>query len=177
MSSVPVGETDSSVARIYLLDGSVAVVDRDDEVKLLEYRWRLLVCRNKYYARANIGRREVLMHRFIFGAEHGSIVDHINMNGLDNRKSNLRYASRSHNGANTKKLNTHGATSVYKGVYLETYKSQNSRWRARVKVNGKRINLGSFDTETDAALAYDAAAKEHFGEFARLNFPQVEGQH
>lgn len=172
MNSLSDWDNDSSVARIYLLDGSIAIVDLDDEVRLLEHKWRLHRHRNRNtnYAIANIDRREVLMHRFIFAAERGTIMDHINMNGLDNRKSNLRYASRHQNSANVGKLSIKGGTtSVYKGVYLENRVSQ--KWRAKIKVSGKKINLGLFDVEVDAAMAYDAAARKHFGEFARPNFP------
>ncbi len=91
-------------------------------------------------------------------------VDHINGNRLDNRKCNLRLATRSQNLQNSRKRT--GCSSRFKGV---NWLGQNKRWRARIKVFGKEIALGCFISELEAAEAYNKAAKEHFGDFAKLN--------
>lgn len=86
---------------------------------------------------------------------------------MDNRRCNLRLATHQENCFNIRKRD--GTSSKYKGVYFDT---QNARtWRARIARDGKRRHLGSFRSEVEAAKAYDAAAKELFGEFAWLNFP------
>ena len=108
------------------------------------------------------------MHRFILGLTDPKIkVDHINHNGLDNRKSNLRFGSHQHNVFN-RRPNLH-AVSLYKGVRWNT---QRNKWMAYITIDGKGIYLGVFDNEEDAARAYDAKATEVFGEYAYLNFPE-----
>jgi len=107
------------------------------------------------------------MHRLIMGNPQGMEVDHINGNGLDNRRCNLRVVTTSQNQANQ---HARRGRSSFKGVF-----KQRSRWRARIHVQQKGINLGSFLTEEEAARAYDAAALHYFGEHACLNFPRQEG--
>jgi hypothetical protein len=92
------------------------------------------------------------------------VVDHINGDTLDNRRANLRVCTKSENNRNRRKL--HPTTSRFKGVYKNT-----KPWIALIECNGKQFVLGRFASEEEAALAYDKAAKEHFGSFARLNFP------
>jgi hypothetical protein len=113
-------------------------------------------------------RVRVLMHRLILGALDGEQVDHKNGDGLDNRRENLRFCSRSQNCANKPKYV--GNASRFKGVI---YHRQTGKWRAVVTVQYKAVSLGLHATEELAARAYDAGAKKHFGEFANLNFPEV----
>jgi hypothetical protein len=117
----------------------------------------------------------VQMHREIMNvtAQPNVQVDHINHDGLDNRRSNLRLATGSQQLQNARKRN--GTSSSYKGVYLFRQRKNRgkaytwTRWTAMIKANGKKISLGYFESEEDAARAYNEAAKRYFGEFAHLN--------
>jgi hypothetical protein len=106
------------------------------------------------------------MHRMVVNAPKGLFVDHINHNGLDNRKANLRICTNLQNLRN-KRPKT-GCTSEYKGVHW--CKGRN-KFRANIYLNKKAIHLGYFHDEIAAAKAYDEKARELFGEFAYLNFP------
>jgi len=105
------------------------------------------------------------MHRIIIEVPVGLFVDHINHNGLDNRKANLRLATPADNAryARYPKINT---SSRYRGVW---YIKQRKKWRATIVVNRKRKQIGYFKHEIDAARAYDKAAKLYYGDFAILN--------
>jgi hypothetical protein len=147
----------------------VALVDDEDHPFVSQYRWWLS---NNGYAvrtkpRSEPGRRGViLMHRELLGVEPHQIADHINGNRLDNRRENLRRATDAENKLNTGKPSHRPMTSRYKGV---VYVPRVRRWRAVIKANRKQRHLGYFKEEREAALAYNAAARELFGEFARLN--------
>ncbi len=106
------------------------------------------------------------MHREIIKAPDNLFVDHINLNGLDNRKANLRLATKIQNSRNTPKMKRK-TSSKYKGV---SYQKRDRIWRAKIKINRRDKHLGSFRDEIDAAEAYDKAAHKYFGEFARPNF-------
>jgi HNH endonuclease/AP2 domain len=106
------------------------------------------------------------MHRAIMRAPTGAVVDHINGDTLDNRRSNLRVVTQAQNSRNRRK--TPGLTSAYKGVYYRA-EAKSYPWCAIIQVNGMKVQLGQFMTERDAALAYNAAATRLHGEFARLN--------
>jgi len=106
------------------------------------------------------------MHRLIMDAPDGTDVDHRNMDRVDNRRSNLRLATRAENLRNQGLSRNN--TSGFKGV-----SRLDGKWRAEIRVKWKLIYLGLFDDKVEAARAYDTAAKEHFGEFARLNFPEA----
>ena len=119
------------------------------------------------------------MHRLIMSRILGrelnksELVDHINGNGLDNRRENLRIVTNSQNHMNKKKPNG-SYTSIYKGVYKDSRLARNGkiRWASSIKKSGtKKEFLGRHDTEEEAARAYDKRAKELFGEYACLNFP------
>lgn len=107
------------------------------------------------------------MHRVIIEAPDEMFVDHINHNGLDNRRSNLRLATRSENTQNRRKISTK-TRSRYKGLSL--HKERRKGWSARIRVKGKSKFLGFFADEIEAGKAYDRAARKYHGEFAVLNF-------
>jgi len=158
--------------RINLGDGNWTILDQEDYFRLNGYRWFLTGDKGKFYAVRSIKISDVKttllsMHREIIDAPKGLLVDHRNTNSLDNRRSNLRFATQSQNSCNCKKRE--GCSSKFKGVsYRKDFGEK--RWVAYIRGNGRRINLGTFLTESEAAKAYDEAAKKYHGEFATLNF-------
>jgi hypothetical protein len=143
-----------------LTNGEVVKVDAEDLPRLVGHTWG--VNRAGGYAQTGIGKVIVRMHRLIMDAPQGVQVDHINGNKLDNTKANLRLCTRSQNGANKPVQDRHGRP--YKGVY-----AWGKRWKAVVA--GKHVGL--FRTPEEAAMAYDRAALERWGEFAATNFPSA----
>lgn len=148
--------------------GKFALVDDDDFEELSQYTWNFNHKKGHitgyaiHYERLSNGRWiGHLMHRRVLDAHPGVHVDHINGNGLDNRKGNLRLATNQENSRNRQSFR---GQSPYKGVTLNR-----KRWAARIVVDEKTIRLGTFDTQTEAAKAYNKAAIEFFGEFAHLN--------
>jgi hypothetical protein len=109
------------------------------------------------------------MHREVANTPDGFMCDHINGNALDNRKANLRSATAFQNCWNARK-HSKSCSSKYKGVWFH---KGIRKWTAMITVRRKRIHLGVFEDETEAAKAYDKAAKKHFGKFAKLNFPET----
>jgi hypothetical protein len=109
------------------------------------------------------------MHRQIMNPPDWLLVDHDNHHGLDNRRSNLRQVTHAENQQNARKTISK-TTSRFKGV---DFVKATGKWRARIVVNGRRLFLGSFTDELDAARAYDEAAMKYFKEFACLNFPKA----
>lgn len=143
----------------------VALVDDEDFELVSQYNWTLAIVgktTKSYYA---ITKGSLSMHVLITSSTLGFQVDHINHNGLDNRKENLRLATSSQNAANSRRSVTN-RSSKYRGVNWEA-----GAWRAKIYLNGKRTHLGRFANSEDAAKAYDDAARILFGEFAMLNFP------
>jgi len=158
--------------RIYLGEGQWTILDQPDYYRLKDLKWIVYGTGNKLYAVRYkfVGPNRtwrVSMHREIMNPTDSRFVDHKNCNSLDNRRANLRFATPSENGHNRRKIKN--ATSLFLGVSSD---KPRGNWECRITHQGKRIKLGRFESEIEAAKAYDEAAKKYFGEFARLNFPQ-----
>jgi len=154
---------------IELSQGKVAMVDDEDYDLLSKMNWVAHKERNSWYAWgyekvAIRNYKRPKMHRVIMNAPDGVAVDHIDGNGLNNQKSNLRFCTNQENLRNSTKRK--GCSSKFKGV---SYHKQNDRWRATITIDKRQISLGCYGCEIDAALAYNRKAAELFGEFANLN--------
>lgn len=160
-----------TMTEIPLTQSQVALVDDGDYDWLSQWKWHAIQSHGTWYGARHRRISEgdlglIYMHREIMGNPPND-VDHINGNGLDNQRSNLRHATNSQNQRNRRRTRGTRGTSQYKGVYWHL---ANHKWCASIQVNQHNIYLGSFDSEEDAARAYDKAALEHFGEFASPNF-------
>jgi hypothetical protein len=158
-----------------LSQGKIAVVDDEDFDLISSYKFKLRESKSSgfyvdcYFRDSNNKRKYVPMHRIIMEAEKEQNVDHKNGNGLDNRRENLRFCTDSQNAMNRTRI---VGKSSYKGIYWNT---ASKGWYSRIYVNKKRINLGTYKDEVEAAKAYDKAAIKHFGEFAKTNFKDKNG--
>lgn len=164
-----------SFCRIPLSQGKFAVVDPDDYWRLSKHKWCAYRSGRTFYAarRAQTGngqKRHLPIHRAVPNVPNGMFVDHINRNGLDNRKANLRPATHAQNTQNRAKRSDRTYNSKYKGV---SRRYGRKFFEAQIRINGRPILLGRrFTDEITAAKAYDRAAKKYHGEYAALNFPQ-----
>lgn len=158
-----------------LTQGKVATVDLEDWERMnTKYKWQAQKSRNTFYAIRSISlekgrgckKRTERMHRIIMGAKQGQIIDHIDGNGLNNTRENLRFVTLSENQRNRRP--NKNSYSGYKGVVKGTY----NKWYARIFINGETKFLGSFNSEIEAAVEYDKHAKKHYGEYAKLNLNQ-----
>ena len=166
---------------ITLTQGKVAIVDATDYESLAGFRWYAWrPARSRtWYAGRNIANGTLLMHRQIMSAPRGFCVDHRDGDGLKNTRENLRLATHRQNLQNRQHLYV-GKTSRFLGVCWD--KSRN-KWLAQIRAGqpvtgplSRRIHLGRYADEADAARAYDVAALEYFGDFASFNFPR-EARH
>lgn len=155
--------------KIQLTRGYFAIIDDEDFDKVSMHKWHLTTRRHHKYAsksfRVNGKKTALQMHRFILNLyDPSKIIDHINGDGLDNRKSNIRICTHSDNAKN--KILPSSNTSGFKGV---CWHKNHKKFYAQIKVNHKMMFLGSFACPIEAAKAYNAAALIHHGEFANLN--------
>ena len=157
--------------RIELTKGLYATVDDEDYDALNQFRWYADKGRGTYYAgRPGPGPKYscISMHRQIMCTPDNMVVDHINSDGLDNQRHNLRNCTTAQNNVNSNKK-PH-CSSIYKGVCFDKGRNQ---WAAYI---GREYKIGRFSTEYDAALAYNKKAVELYGEFARLNVIPMQYQ-
>lgn len=163
--------------KIPLTKNKFALVDDEDYERLNRFKWHALDSRGTHYAVRNRptknGKRgPIRMHRDILNLKLGDKrqADHIDGNGLDNRKSNLRICNNRQNCQNRKPRQ---GTSRFKGVSFHCRKDRPNwkRWLTQIQINGKNKHVGYYKDEVRAAMAYDEIALKAFGEFARLNFP------
>jgi len=159
--------------QIELTQGKIAIVDDDDYEDISIFKWSAQKITEShtenYYARRaskEDGKSvKIYMHRLITKCPKGMVVDHINGNGLDNRKENLRICTQSENIRNQGRQKTN--KTGYKGVRF-----YRNNFIAQISQNNKQVYLGIFDDAISAAKAYDAKAKEIYGDYANLNFPR-----
>jgi len=167
--ATPANLIGDSMAQIKLTQGKYTLVDDDLYGWLNRWKWYALKGNSTYYARRNVckdGKRETIrMHRLILGARTGEIVDHQNLNGLDNRRCNIRLCTKAQNKQNSRPVKK--SKSRYKGV---TWHKNLNKWMASIMLYYRSIHIGYYKTEVEAAKAYDAKAKKLFGEYAYLNF-------
>lgn len=155
--------------KIPLSQGKFALVDDDDYDFIMQWKW----CFNTGYAVRSqhicmVGKKDkskmILMHRVVNKTPKGMETDHIDLDRLNNQKKNLRNATRRQNTRNIKKFIN--GTSKFKGV---CWKKREKKWQVRIRTGKKRVHLGLFTSESDAARAYNVAALKFHGEFAHLN--------
>lgn len=165
------------VKEIQLTLGKVALVDDEDYEFLNQWKWYAHKGYGEHWyavRKHTVNGKQVMirMHYEILKTPKGMESDHKDGNGLNNQRYNLRVCTRAENQHNQKGyLET--KTSAFKGV---SWHKKGNSWRAQIGLSNKRIHLGSFATELEAALAYNEAAKKYFGEFARLNQLAEEGR-
>lgn len=162
--------TEIKTKELVLRNGETTLLDAEDYYKFKDKVWSK---HSQGYAVRSEGSvrkgtyKQYLLHREIVNAQSGEYVDHINRNCLDNRKDNLRVCSNKENVVNS--AGNRNSSSRYKGV---SWYDPTKNWTARIKSDNKLHHLGRFNNEEDAAKAYDKKAKELFGEYAFLNFPE-----
>lgn len=163
---------------LHLTKGKTALVDDVDYEYLHQFKWNTFECKGITYARRSTfkdGKNGVvLMHRDIMKPDFNLVVDHIDHNGLNNIRSNLRVCSRSENMKNKKPC----GKSKYLGVspYIKKFPQKDGSikevvyYLSNIRVCGDKIHIGNFNNEAEAAKAFDEAAKKYHGDFANLNF-------
>lgn len=150
---------------IDLTQGKYALVDDENYDWLMQWKWSVDMGGVRYAKRMQCNGKKIYMHRLIMGTNKGDEVDHIDNNGLNNTRDNLRFCTHKQNTYNAK---SKGGVSKYKGVVFD---KRDNTWNAHITVDGKYIYLGKTKKEKLAAQMYDYGAREYFGEFAKLNFP------
>lgn len=147
--------------QIPLTKGKTALVDEEDYEELSQYKWSTSISHGKSYAVRMVDNKMVYMHRVIMKTPSNMLTDHIDSNGLNNQKKNLRICSNSEN------LKNRGANknnkSGFKGV---SFYARDNNWEARIMVDGRYLFLGRFETPEKAHTAYQTACNEYHGEFA-----------
>jgi hypothetical protein len=154
---------EDEVIEMTLTRGKVALIDKADLAAVITRRWHAHFD-GAYWSVASHAHPTLYLHRLLLDAPEDRYVDHINGDGLDNRRVNIRLATNGQNQWNSRKRL--GTTSHYKGVH---FRKDRDCWYARIKYRQRSYHIGSFESEQDAARAYNAKAVELFGEFARLN--------
>jgi hypothetical protein len=151
--------------KIPLSQGLFAIVDDEDYERVSKYKWFALKDKHTFYAirsiRKNGRQSKQKMHRLILKMRNSKIlIDHINKNGIDNRKKNLRKASSLQNSHNRKIPITN--TTGFRGVH---WRKDIKKFASYININRKKTHLGIFPTAKLASITYECAAKKHFGKF------------
>ena len=155
--------TQKQIGRLPLYCGDHTLVDQEDLDYLKKFRWHKAVFKNTNYVRGTVDGRQVLLHRLLMNHPEGMDVDHINHNGMDNRRCNLRIVTRGQNAQNSRisKNNTSGVKNVH-------YLKSRDRYRVTIGVDNRSIQVGYFKTLQEATEARNLALKEYHGEYACL---------
>lgn len=161
------------------------LLDETDKSLLSAFKWRATAtnkAKTKFYCVAWVAGSPMYLHRLILNAQKGQIVDHVNGNGLDNRRKNIRICTIEENQHNrggwSKRAAIHSQEHpIYKGVWRTsrhaTARNNTKTWEARICWERKQRYIGTFDLPEQAAVAYDDWARTFHGVFARLNFPKT----
>lgn len=163
--STPSGET----VTIPLTQGQVAVIDAEDAERVLAHRWYASWTRHTFYARRTVKGKKIYLHRFIMQPPDSSVfVDHIDGDGLNCTRANMRLVTSAQNQQNRTRPRTGGCGFI--GVCWD----KNAKcWVADVRKDGQNIRVGRFSSAKAAAIARDRVALELFGDYAGLNFPDL----
>lgn len=169
-------ETETEVTLLFTASGQPFLIDADDVGRVTKHQWYFSGSSTHKYLFSEICGVRIYLHRFIANAITGQTVDHANGNTIDNRKKNLRLCTQAENSRNLRKRligkpDTH-YTSQYRGV---SFRKDRQRWTAHIGTKKERWCLGCYETEKEAAAAYNAAARKRYGLFATLNEIREEG--
>lgn len=146
---------------IFKVKDQEIIIDEEIFYEIMKYKWH----KRKNYFRGEVNGKRVGLSNFIMNYYKDDIIDHINNNPLDNRKSNLRIVTVHQNSMNCS--SNKNSTSKYIGV---SFDKKSKKWRSHIRPNGKQIHLGTFSDEIEAAKVRDTATKKYFGENGKLNF-------
>jgi hypothetical protein len=172
VQTAPPPPSDGVTFHIPLTQGQYAMVDAEDYERVSRCKWCLSRTGNQLYAQRRCHGKTIRMHQFLMNPPKGMVVDHIDGNGLNNRRDNLRICTPQQNAWNHKRRKEADASSQYIGVY--PYKRPPGKWYVKIQCAGAGTYLGPFDSEIEAARARDHKAIELFGEYAGLNFPRED---
>lgn len=154
--------------KVKLTRGQFALIDDEDFGFISQWKWYAMKGKKTFYACRGVlnikgNMDKIMMHRVIMNTPKGMDTDHIDGNGLNNQKHNLRACSRSENSVN-RSVSRSKKSSKYKGVF-----PAKNKWVALIAIDKKYTRLGLFNTQEQAAIAYNEAAQKHHGEFAVIN--------
>ena len=157
---------------IKLPSGHDVLIDKEDKKSISEYKWFLFKDKHRnFYVRGYktgvTKPKRIFMHRLILNVKNGEFTDHINHDGLDNRKVNIRKCTSLQNQMNRR--GNPNRLSKFKGVTKMPDRYKNKPWLAQIRCRGKNYNLGMYATQEKAAVVYNKKASELFGEYAFLN--------
>lgn len=158
---------------IPLTQGKFAIVDDEDYDYLMQWKWCAAKDKNTFYAirrirhKLKVKQQTIRMHRLLLGAQKGNWCDHVDSNGLNNRRYNIRICTPSENAQN-KRLSSQNK-SGFKGV---CWNKKAKKWQTKIRIGGKQRTIGYYFCLVKAAKAYDAQARKAFGIFARTNFAE-----
>ena len=147
--------------KIPLTQGKFSIIDWEDYKRISKYKWYAAKSGKNFYGQREYKNKPIKLHRFIMNVtDSNKVIDHINHDTLDNRKSNLRICTQAENSRNTLKSNSN--TSGFKGV---VFNKSNGKYRSRITFNRKLIHLGYYNSSLEAHKVYCQKAKELYGEF------------